>query len=179
MHSLYFVLLGKDIENSEDARDIARNTLDEQGFAGENGFFGSSKADWYVIGGRWSGELSKIQLKKDFFKEADLLVKPKHDFGMSSDEIEKNKDGLQALWEKMGGVGINPYNRNSYDHQGAKDDAQKLTPALIKAVKKTYKHKKGDNGVEMFDAESFDELRADSLSLEDVGKWLVVIDYHM
>lgn len=58
MHILYFVKI-TDAENSQEAREKATQVLDDNNFASDsNGFFGNSKADWYVVGGRWSGILS-------------------------------------------------------------------------------------------------------------------------
>jgi len=63
MHCLYFVKIDdKEIKTSQQAREHATNILDANNFASDsNGFYGNSKADWYVVGGRWSGLLSKKQ----------------------------------------------------------------------------------------------------------------------
>jgi len=81
MHTLYFVKLKA--ENSKEARRKAYNLLEENNFATDNqGFYGSSKADWYVVGGRWSGlftdkketeELIKPLLEKELKERPDLL----------------------------------------------------------------------------------------------------------
>lgn len=48
---------------SDEARAYAAERLEEDpSFVGEGGRFGSSIADWFVIGGRWSGELTRTLL---------------------------------------------------------------------------------------------------------------------
>lgn len=61
MHHLYFVLLeDAEIADSMDARNQAVDLLEEEGFCAQ-GYFGFGKGDWYVVGGRWSGELDSVQ----------------------------------------------------------------------------------------------------------------------
>ena len=57
MHHLMLVTLSlPDGGNSEDARDSAYDLLTEDdSFCGEGGRFGCPLADWFVLGGRWSG----------------------------------------------------------------------------------------------------------------------------
>lgn len=54
MHCLYFVLVStEDAKSAVEARQQAEDELDLHAFTAE-GYFGSGKADWYEIGGRWS-----------------------------------------------------------------------------------------------------------------------------
>ncbi len=59
MHHFYLVKVKA--ENANDAIAEATAVLDDNNFASEsNGYFGNSKADWYVVGGRWSGVLANV-----------------------------------------------------------------------------------------------------------------------
>jgi len=183
MHSLYFVLLEKgDAKNSQEARQKARQTLDENSFSNDNnGYFGSSKADWYVIGGRWSGELSKLLMKKDFYHEVCKLYPNKDKESKwveyDSEAVRENAKAVQELWEKLGGRGQNIFTRdNQYDVGGADDDAMQITTELIKGIqrkKKKYKE------VEVFDVLDCQEITLPDIKKENIGSWLVVVDYHM
>lgn len=177
MHSLYFVRL-KEAENAREAIDEAVSILGRENFANsEGGYWSSCKADWFVAGGRWSGELHKLTLKRDFFAECKKRLPSKHDFGYSTDEIKANKDQLQAIWEELGGTNANPYIRDSYQEDGYDDDAIKLNKNTASRAIKLWPEVEvaycGDGDyVE-------DELMMKDLKTKDLeGSWLVVIDYH-
>lgn len=180
MHYLYFVKIkNEEGMTSENARREAYSQLENNDFAGEGGYFNNSKADWFVIGGRWSGELTQIQLARDFYKEAKELIKPKENWGISDDEVKQHEKELQALWKDMGGKDKHPYNRDNYDTYGAEDDAQIITPELLKALKKAHgKTNKYGDSVEVFDPEEQEEYTINQLTKDCIGDWLVVIDYH-
>lgn len=175
MHFLYYVVLNKEhAENSAEARKHANSTLEENNFSNQEGYWAQGKSDWYVIGGRWSGNLQSIQFKKDFFKEAEKKYS-KSKWGLSTEEVKKHDKELQALWESFGGKGTNPYARDSYEHEGYDDDAQLITKELITAFKK---HHKGKQSVELFDADNYEESMTKDLTKDDIGRWIVVVDYH-
>ena len=44
-----------------DVSNIVADTLTEEGFANQDGRWNYGPADWFLVGGRWSGELAKIQ----------------------------------------------------------------------------------------------------------------------
>ncbi len=172
MHQLYFVQVTA--ENSKEAREIAERELDANNFASnENGFFGSSKADWYVIGGRWSGALQEASLGIDFYQEVKNTFSPKEECGFSAQEIEEKKDELQKLWESLGGKDVNPFNRDQY-HSDFEDDAMIIDEKLLESLKSRFT----DDTVEVFDAEGCDEFPVKDLNKDSIGSWLVVIDYH-
>ena len=71
MHYRFLVTFNKDeAETSEDARSYVTDYLHEHGFAGE-GRWGGGLADWFVIGGRWSGELSRHSWGKLLYQQMD------------------------------------------------------------------------------------------------------------
>jgi len=178
MHSLYFVIFDKaSADSSKEARDHAESTLQTENFVGREGYFGGGKGDWFVVGGRWSGHLQSILLKKDFYKEAEKLIneskpKDKQDNFISTEDTKNNAEALQKLWVSIGGKNDNLYARDNY-HANYDDDAMIITDKLINALKKTNK------SVEIFDADEYNEKTVADLDKDDIGKWIVVIDYHM
>jgi len=62
--------------------------------------------DWWVIGGRWSCNLST--LNKDFQAKAQEILKSDSLF-ISQKLVDEKQNDLQLIWENMGGHGSNPY----------------------------------------------------------------------
>jgi hypothetical protein len=189
MHTLYFVKI-KEAKDALDARRQAVSELENNNFASDNsGYFSSSKADWYCVGGRWGGELTKLTLDEKTIAKAKKALVP-----FVEKELKKDKDLLNYLYineHKMNGdkecmalmdeayakiTGV-PYFRDSYNQLGYEDDAMKLTPALIKALKSK---KEGMAQCEIFCTGNGDceEITCSDLTKDDIGSWLVVIDYH-
>ena len=80
MHYRLFVTLdakGHKILNSEDARNKVYGMLhNDDSFCGEGGRFGSPVCDWFVIGGRWSGELPTVLIGHEkISKSANKILK--------------------------------------------------------------------------------------------------------
>ncbi len=62
MHTRMLVTINKDsLETREAAKQAVVNYLEAEGFCGR-GRFGHGYADWFVVGGRWSGELTRAHL---------------------------------------------------------------------------------------------------------------------
>jgi hypothetical protein len=55
-------------EDSFQARAEANNWLEREGFS-KQGFYCNGKADWFKVGGRWSGVLSGITEERDRYAE--------------------------------------------------------------------------------------------------------------
>jgi len=173
MHNRLYITFNKDLaKNSQEARDYAYNSLvDDSSFCGEGGRFNSPMADWFVIGGRWSGHLSEKALNIDFYKEVVKIIKPEHDIGFSTQEIKDNKSKIEALWRKLGGKGKSSFNRDRYVQTGSKDDAMIVDKVLYKKCLKEFEGFETD--------ESFADLDWEEVSKDFIGKkWIVVIDYH-
>ncbi len=66
MHSRLLVTCNKDhAGTSQEAREYVYDALlNDSSFVGDGGRFGAPVADWFVIGGRWSGELSRATWAK-------------------------------------------------------------------------------------------------------------------
>jgi hypothetical protein len=179
MHYLYFVKVQKDEATSaREAINRAQSILDEEDFVAGEGYWGGGKCDWYVMGGRWSGELSGLSIEGDFYEEVLKFVRSKEgnrkDFGwVSVSDCKKYADEIQKLWLALGGKNANPYARDCYKRDGLEDDAVILSPEIIAAVKEKWRDE-----VEYYDSDSFEEKNLSALSNEDIGHWLVAVDYH-
>jgi hypothetical protein len=167
-------------ENSAEAREYVFDTLQEEGFCGE-GRWSCGMADWFVIGGRWSGELSRASWAKEITSQMHAL---EQELGVQvwgafygSAEKERIQQELAAKFQQMwdnaapdGYTGI-PYCRDTYQQNGYEDDAMLLTQELYDALLKEYE------GKEEFEHHS--DLEYDEVSPAMIGKkWLVVVDYH-
>lgn len=70
MHQIFFVTVSKkEAEDAQQACREAHNILNRNEFSGGEGFYSGSKADWYVIGGRYSGSFQMAQAGKDMKDE--------------------------------------------------------------------------------------------------------------
>jgi len=185
MHARLLVLTSKDnAKTSEKAREYVRNFLDNEGFCGE-GFFNSSYADWFVIGGRWSGDLTEALLDKEkvkkFWKEFE--DKKFGYVGIDKNDKEDNKTRKkgQALFRRYfpDFTGRLPIYRDTYNELGFDDDAkivnEKLFDSLLKDCEGADRAENGEwGGLTAVDIE------ADTISKENTinKKWVVVVDYH-
>lgn len=186
MHTLYFVKT----KIKEDARRRAFNILEENNFASDsNGYWGSSKGDWFVIGGRWSGLMTQ---KSDAYKKAQKLIKPllEENFKENNEKIEnlltylninehvvssELKNKIDKIFIKETGL---PYFRNTYDHFGYTDDVFEITKENLAILKKDY----ADCEVAEIEDEGDwveTEYPVEKLTEEDIGSYLVIVDYHI
>ena len=159
MHYLMLVTTAlPDGATSENARWTVHDALLHDGsFCGDGGRFGSPLCDWFVIGGRWSGLLRKTLLG-DAYKAA------------SSQLVDQGIDALDQLWQRFGGTGKHPHNRDGYDYYGCDDDAMLVNQAL-------YDHFLAEDPGKY--CETFADLDDDPVDASFIGrKWLVVVDYH-
>jgi hypothetical protein len=179
MHHLILVTLSlDDIGTSDKARDSAYARLsDDDSFVGEGGRFGSPLADWFVIGGRWSGKLPKAIMGQPY-QDAMEREFPELTAGyFASSLLEDRKERLDLLWQRLGGTGMHPLSRSGYDHHGAQDDAMIVDQFLYDHFLKPYAGAGamiGDNKLT-----DFADLDGDEVDESFIGrKWLVVVDYH-
>jgi hypothetical protein len=182
MHYRFLVTFNKkDADNSERARKLVYDTLHNEGFVYPDGRWSGGMADWLVIGGRWSGELSRHSLARsittqiyDIEQEHDLQV-----WGTHYGDPEKQKQQrhfaklFQQMWDKAAPKeyrGI-PYQRDTYKVDGYADDAMILTRDIYDGLLKEYE------GSE--DSEYHADLDYEPVSPDMIGKkWIVVVDYH-
>jgi hypothetical protein len=177
MHFRFLVTFKSDAaKNSTEARRYAALTLDAQGFAGDYGI-----ADWFVIGGRWSGELSRHTWAKLISAEMDVLER-EHDvqvWGAFYGDEDKQRiqrelaERFQAMWNAAAPCAFRdiPIQRDTYKAYGYEDDAMLLSQELYAALLQEYAGQPR--------SEYHGDLDGEDVSPEIVGrKWLVVVDYH-
>jgi hypothetical protein len=164
-------------KNSPQARRYAAQTLDERDFAGEYGM-----ADWFVGGGRWSGELSRHTWAKLLTEEMDALER-EHGvqvWGAFYGDKDKQRaqrelaERFQAMWNAAAPCAFRgiPIQRDTYQAYGYEDDAMLLSQELYDALLQEYA------GEQV--SEYHTDLDREDISPEMVGrKWLVVVDYHI
>ena len=181
MHFRFLVTFAaEDADNSHAARAHVYSCLEEEGFTAQ-GRWGSGRADWYVIGGRWSGELSRRAWARAITAEMDALEK-EHGvqvWGACYGDTEKERvqqelaARFQQLWDGQAPnayKGI-PIQRDTYAADGYADDAMLLTRELYDALLKEYEGKE--------DSEYHVDFEYEPISPQMVGrKWVVVVDYH-
>jgi hypothetical protein len=183
MHFRFLVTCNRDwADTSAKAREHVLDTLQEEGFCGQ-GRWGGGLADWFVIGGRWSGALSFATWAKDL-RERFSAAEATHDVqvrGCHYGDLMAHKRPVQEqlakqfqqMWDAAAPkayVGI-PYNRDNYQREGYADDAMLLTQELYDALLKEYEGQE--------ESEYHADLEYEAVSPEMVGKkWLVVVDYH-
>ena len=111
-----------------DDRDDAIGQAKE--FLGEYG--NGDVWDWFVIGGRWSGNLNT--LSKTFYEKAKVLFEQAYPNEanpfLSTKMVNEQAQGLQEIWESIGGKDQNPYSRSGYVNYGFEDDCIPLTNCI-------------------------------------------------
>jgi hypothetical protein len=181
MHYRFLVTFAAaNAHDSAAARGHVSACLEEEGFCG-TGRWGGGLADWFVIGGRWSGELSRYSWAKEITAQM-VALEREHAvqvWGAFYGDAKKERiqqelaARFQRLWdthapEEYKGI---PIQRDTYQEAGYADDAMLLTQELYDALLKEYE------GTEDFEYHA--DLEYDSVSPEMIGKkWLVVVDYH-
>ena len=179
MHHLMLVTLSvAENSTSDNARDAAYEQLiEDDSFVGEGGRFGSPLADWFVLGGRWSGMLREAVLGQAY---QDALVKEFPEFTKGyfpSSLVEQRKDDLDRLWQRSGGTGMHPLSRSGYDYYGAQDDALPVDRFLYDRFLKPYAG--ADRTIGDDKLTDYADLDGDEVDESFIGsKWLVVVDYH-
>jgi len=194
MHAVLYITMNLDeASSSKEARESVHFWLCENGFVEKDGYFRNGPADWFVIGGRWSGELSRRKLfsiarkhgklvkmsnvlKKEYPKFAKFFGDD--DVFVLSDEVlyDENhpvwmefKEKYSELY-KLRDVGRNPYFTFGYE-----DDAQVVDDVLFdeldipKAMEK-----------DLYDGGKVIDINGDEPTKESfIGrKWIVVVDFH-
>jgi hypothetical protein len=180
MHHLMLVTLSRvDAGTSEEARRSAYLLLiNDASFVGEGGRFGCPLADWFVLGGRWSGILREAMLGQPY-KDALAQEFPEFAKGYYPSSLpEQHKTGLDRLWQRFGGTGSSPLTRSGYEELGADDDAMLVDQFLYDQFLKPHAGTDRMIGNE-YPAADFADLDGDEVDESFIGrKWLVVVDYH-
>jgi hypothetical protein len=168
-------------DNSQEARKHAENAIINEGFTGSDGRWSYGMADWFVIGGRWSGELSRYSWAKDITGQMRAIEK-KQNVSVGAFYGDEAKKKLQAelltqftqMWQEAAPPQYKdiPYQRNTYKEDGYEDDAMILTQDIYDDLLEEFE------GSE--DSEEHADLDFQAVSPDMVGrKWVVVVDYHV
>jgi hypothetical protein len=177
MHHLLLVTLSlPGGHSSEEARKFAFSQLiDDHSFCGEGGRFSCPLADWFVIGGRWSGMLRESLLGQPY-QDAFEQEFPQFTNGFfASTLVDQHKNGLDQLWQRFGGTGKHPLCRSSYDQLGTNDDAMLVDQFLYDRFLKPASTRRIDGDA----SPDVTDLDGDDIDESFIGhKWLVVVDYH-
>ena len=79
MHVRFLVTFNKDdAATSEEAREHVYDTLLAKALPIRKGRWNGGLADWFVIGGRWSGELTRALLDKEKLETVEKKFERKH-----------------------------------------------------------------------------------------------------
>lgn len=169
----------KNAEEYKDANDARESIFAElehdSSFCndGSGGRFGCPVCDWFVIGGRWSGQLAT---DIDWYEEALKICKkgPNEQYLTLADtENKENKKLLQKAWEQKGLSGLHPILRDNYNDFGYEDDCMLVTQEIYDKYLKEYEgQSESDNG-------DFFDLDGDPVSPDFINnKYICVVDYH-
>jgi hypothetical protein len=181
MHYRFLVTFDKrHAATSIAAREYVWQTLHDEGFCGE-GRWGGGMADWFVIGGRWSGELSRYSWAKALTaqmhaieQEHGIQVWGAHYGDKGKQHLQQQlAERFQAMWDAVAPPAYKgiPIDRNTYSDVGYEDDAMLLTQDLYDALLKEHEG--------ATDSAHHADLDDDAVSLAMIGKkWIVVVDYH-
>jgi len=164
--------------------------INDNSFCGEGGRFSCPIADWFVIGGRWSGELSMLTWASVVTDKIAKLEKEEniqiwgafYPEGESKDKQSKLRARAEELYKEATpeiykGKGL-VYDRDTFDQLGYQDDAMIVNDELYEKVLKKHEGKYEVYDTE-FDMLHYFDLEEDSVSREFIGsKWVVVVDYH-
>lgn len=182
MHYRFLVTFdSRHAATSPEARQYVFETLHNEHFCCGEGRFASGIADWFVIGGRWSGELSRHSWGKKLYTEIDAIEK-EHDIQIwgahyADPQMQALQQQLtrcvQKLWDSAapGAYKGIPIQRDTYKEDGYEDDAMLLTQELYDALLKEHE------GAAESDYHA--DLDDEEVAAAFVGnKWIVVVDYH-
>lgn len=167
--------------------------LSEEGFD-SRGYFSMGKSDWYTIGGRWSGTLTRVirdkEIEKKFWAEVKKIQEKHREIwkttfarlGTGNEWNEaypkintKENEELVALERQYyPKTKISIWEReNPFNSYGFPDDCKVLTPRLLEALKEQYP-----------DVEVYDAINCQEIAVKDIDKKrcykvnIVVVDYH-
>lgn len=180
-YSLFVLVPVKDqysglaIKDSQRIQKMVDEYLETEGFAAQ-GRFSSGYCDYYSIGGRWSGELTRKKLDKKRVVEFERLIQIKYK-GLIADKTREVKALFKRIFPEF--TGEFPYIREGAANKYYDDDAQIVDEALYNAII--------EPKLDKIDSEEFGEggqiITTDMSQPEKkediIGKyWLVIVDFH-
>lgn len=168
MHYRYIVVFDKEnAETSLEARTFVYDYL-------ENNKDFNHQADWAVIGGRFSGILTRIRLDQDKLKQFEEEFEKIYGFWINKEnsEQERHSQAKNLFSKYFPEYKDEPlYFRNTYLDFGYEDDAQIIDEELYEKLIKELAEEK--------DPESYLDIEDEDLEKEQmIGRWCAVVDYH-
>jgi len=184
VHARLIVLVDReDNDTSLEARQAAESLLELHNFVGGGGLFASPPADWFVIGGRWSGFLQV--LRYDPHNKWDAFWKEFYDrkldwrgegFPPGNKQTERAEELFRQFFPDF--EGEPPIYRDPYRSLGYEDDAQVLDETLFKFLKRIEDYAQGGD---LYEGGCFVDLDNpyDGLKPGAIGrKWVILVDFH-
>lgn len=183
MHCRLLVLIDREsAKTSKEARQEVFQRLHDDGFAGEGTRFSSPIADWFVIGGRWSGVLTRCRLDQAKVKQFEEGFGKKHGWWIGGEKRiteETRRTQAKKLFAKYfpNFKGIFPYWRDTYKDIGYEDDAmivtQEIWDKVIKDCDRDVNPEYHD-GSAVIDLDNYEDVKESIIG----KKWVVVVDFH-
>lgn len=173
----------KRFKTSLDVRKATKESLVEEGFCDQKRF-SSAPADWFSIGGRWSGCLTEALLNQLLWKScleklrenADKIGLNMFYSRLTKAKRTKGEEIFKSFFPKF--KGLMPVYRDEYEGNGYEDDAMIVTKGLWNGMIRDLVEKSSDDYYEdplIYLEGSIDEVN----SKNSIGlKWAVVVDYH-
>ncbi len=184
MHCRLIVLVDRDDgESSLEVRKRVASRLLDEGFSGDGGLFISHPADWFVVGGRWSGELTSARLDQEKLKAFEEAFSQQQSGWSGKDRSGLKERELELLHEFFPQFqGKAPLlSRDNYAFEGYDDDAQVLDETLLGFVQKLKRYPDEADLGNLYDGGCSVDLDNPfgALTKDDIGKkWCVVVDFH-
>lgn len=176
-----YVLSDKEkYSTSEEARLGTMQQLLSEGFNATQ-TFASGIADWFVVGGRWSGELIRIHLDQKKLEKCDKEFEKKYGW-FTNGKIGKEK--RQEQYKKLFKKYFPTYKgeclqwRNSYNETGYIDDGMIVNDLMYEKIIKDGLDKDYYDGGKVVDM-MYEEQGIETTPENTIDKkWIVVIDFH-
>lgn len=201
MHYRLLVTIDADTDKCKDSESARRLVFDrlaaDPSFVGQGGRFGSPCADWFVIGGRWSGFLSEITWAKEVVAEIEKMESEIErpdgvrvfargqsggppDMVAAREELQRKAEAAyaEAVPDEYHDKGLK-YARDTYQQYGYEDDAVIVTTPIYDALLAEYEGFDLVRDTELDRIPRFVDWSWDGVGPDFVGKkWLVVVDAH-
>ncbi len=187
MHAILYVLCPKaGLTDSKSARGHVFHWLSDNGFTENSGLFQRYYADWFVIGGRWSGELTANQLDQEKIKALNEEFEKKYGFWINKDITEEIRQAQysQLLKQYFPDYQGMPWAfRDSYQETGYEDDAQIVNQLVYDRIIKEHlldqisQERLWDGGAVITTDMADKELINQPESFVE-KYWIVVVDFH-
>ena len=179
MHSRLIVLTNEGTDSHE-ARIYVDETLITQGFVDE-GRFTSPIADWFVIGGRFSGDLTKALLHQGQLEAFETAFEKRYGSWLGGENHVTEQDRFRQSSELFKMYfpyfkGLHPFWRDPYKPMGYEDDAMRVTDELWNSMLIALDK---ESVRSIYDGNTIVDLECDEIGRESsIHKWAVVVDFH-